>query len=351
VVKARQLDFPRKVWSLAQAGDLAARADNAVGGKKVLLEAADLAAKLVSEENSHNSLAVGMVAARLAPHDWPRAEALLNGLKGPDDFNRYLAATAGRLARTDYPKAKELLTRFKPDNSSTPLSGRLRVAFAIAKTQPDEAVKIVDAVEKGRYRFQGYVQLALILAPTDKARAVKLIDTAYDHLDRDPQAFNSWSNYGGRAGMAVVGLLRAKEIGYPDLSALVARTLAMRSTVEDGWSPGERGTNRCKIAAALALVDPAAARHLLGGVVQEEFVEQALSQRREWLMALALSDPERAIKLADRLIERAKTTRAGGRNPLSETGLVETCSILTSSDRLGDLASYASLPREIGDDD
>jgi hypothetical protein len=56
------------------------------------------------------------------------------------------------------------------------------------------------------------------------------------------------------------------------------------------------------------------------------------------------------MKLADKLIERAKNTR-GGRNGLSETGLVELGSILTADDRLTMLRVYGSLPREIDDHD
>jgi hypothetical protein len=351
VVRARQLGIPNKLWSLAAAGNLAARAGNAVGGKKVMLEAAGLAEKLTLEANSLNTLAVGLVAANLAPYDWPKAESLLKLLKDSGEYNRFLSAAVARLARTDLAKTKQLLDRFEPSNSSELQTGRLRVAFAIAKEKPDEAVKLVNSLREGAYRVQGYIQLARILAPTHKPRAIKLIDTAFDEMERNAEAFRSWSNFGGRAGLAAIGAVRAKEIGYPDVAQLVARTLAMRDPAQDLWSLRERENNVMNLAAVLACIDPATARNLLASIAPvDEFIEKAVSQQREWLFALALADPERATKLADKLIDRAKNTR-GGRNPLSNTGLVELGSILTADDRLEALTIYCSLPREIGDDD
>jgi hypothetical protein len=275
----------------------------------------------------------------------------LNRLKDPSDFNRFLFATAARLAASDFEKAKLLLTRFKPDSSFYSQTVRLRVAYAIAKEKPDEAVKLVDGVKEGPYRFQGYMRLAEILGPTDHERAVRLIDTAFDLLDRSPEIFRGWSNFGGSAGVAAVGVVQAKEIGYPDLAGLVARTLALRPIGANAWSADGREENLVNIAAALALVDPATARQVLATVAPpDEFVQRAMSQRRDWLFALALADPGRAMKLVDKLIEWAKSRRDGG-NALSGTGLVEICSILTDPDRLRLLRVFGNLPRDIGDGD
>jgi protocatechuate 3,4-dioxygenase beta subunit len=350
VVKARQREFPAKVWSLAEAGDLAARAGSA-GGKKILAEAAELAAKLAPDERGRNSLAVGLVAARIAPYDWPKAEELLKTLKDPGDYNRFLSAAAARLAVTDFDRARKLFDRFKPDNTFYPQTVRLRVSFAIAKDKPDAALELVQSVKEAHYRFLGMIQLAVLFAPTDRPRAVKTIDAAFDALEADAEGHRSWGSSGGRAGLAAVAAVRAKEIGHPDVASLVARTLALRPTGPDAWSPEDRNDQLVNIAAALALVDPAAARHVLAGVAPpDEFVKRALTHRRDWLFALALADPERAVGLADKLVERAKEAR-GGRNAISATGLVELGSILTAPDRLRLLTMYGNLPREVGDDD
>ena len=348
VVKARQMELPSRIWSLAQAGDLALRAGSA-GGKKVVIEAAELAAQLPADRRGINGLAIGLAAAHLAPYDWPKAEAMLNALKDPGDYNRYLTDATVRIARTDLDRARKLFERFKSDNSSYPQEARVRVALVITQEKPDEAVKLVNSATDPPYRFLGLIQLAVAFHTTDKARAVKSIDAAFDLLDANPDAFRSWSNFGGAAGLAAVGAVRAKEIGYPDVASLVARTLALRPS-RQYESPEEYGKQSVNIAAVLALVDPAAARHVLAGVAPpDEFVTRALDHSRDWLFALALADPERATLLADKLIERAKTSRSG-RNGLSETGLVELGSILTARDRLRMLGMYGNLPREIEDE-
>jgi protocatechuate 3,4-dioxygenase beta subunit len=351
VVKARQRDIPAKVWSLAQAGDLAARAGNTAGGKKVLLEAAALAEKLSGDDRGQNAYAVGMVADRLVPHDPAKAEALLASIRDASEYNRALSAAAGRLAATDLARAKQLLERFKPDNSFAPHEARLRVAFAIAAKQPDDAIALVNGVSEKHYRCLGYLRLAVLFAPTDKARAIKAINAVYELLEADPEAFRSWSNSAGRAGLAAVAAVRAKETGYPEVAGLVTRALAMRPVGRDDWSPENHESNIVNIAAVLALVDPATARHVLATVAPaDQYVERALSQRRDWLFALALADPERAMTLIDRLIQRAKT-QPDAKNALSATGIVELCSILCADDVLTALAVYGNLPREIRDED
>ncbi|MDB5309205.1 MAG: hypothetical protein JWO38_3407 [Gemmataceae bacterium] len=350
VVRARQREFPAKVWALAEAGDLAVRAGNGAGGTKILLEAAALAGKIDAAGRDLNAYAVGMVAARLAPHDWPRAEVLLGGIKDPGEYNRWLAAAAGRLAAVDLPGAKRLFDRFRVDNSSYPSEARLRVAFRIAAARPDEAVKVVEGVAERAYQFHGYLGLARRFAPADRGRAAKMIDAAFDLLDGQPEAFRSWGNFGGRAGFGATAVVRAREIGYPDVAGLVARTLAMRPTGADAWSPEDRADQLVNIAAALAIVDPGTARGVLAGVAPpDELPERASRQRRDWLFALALADPERATVLVDKLIDRAKEARNGG-NGLSQSGLVELGSILTDTDRLRTLTVYGSLLREIDDE-
>jgi hypothetical protein len=227
----------------------------------------------------------------------------------------------------------------------------VRVAYAIAASQPDAAVRLIGGVKEGPYRVQGYFGLAARFAKTDKTRANKMIDAAFDLLDRDAESFRGWSGSGGRAGLAAVGAVRAAEIGYPDVPHLVARCLALRPTGQDAFSPDTREDTAVNVAAVLALIDPATARQLLGTVAApEDYVERAMSKRRDWLFALALADPDRAKGLADRLIELAKASR-GERNGLSETGLVELGLILTAADRLKELTQFGSLLREIGEDD
>jgi hypothetical protein len=316
----------------------------------VLDEVAELAGKMTVEENSRTSLAVGLAAAHIAPHDAAKADALLEKLKTFSDYNRFLAASAARVARTDLARAVRMLDGFKADNSSYPSLARVRVALAVAESNPDEAVKMVAGIRDVRHRVGGYFGLAARIAKTDKLRAHKLIDTAFDALERDQDALRSWSSFGGRAGLAATGAVRAAEVGHPDVAHLVARCLAMRSN-RDAWSAEDRENQAVNLAATLAQVDPATARHLLATVAPpDEFVRRAVSQRRDWLFALALADPVRGKELADKLIARAKDAR-GGRNGLSETGLVELGSILTAKDRARELGGYGNTFRDIEERD
>ena len=350
VVKARQLELPRRIWSMGRAGDLAVRAGGGVGGMKVLGEAADLAAKLTPDVNGRNGLAVGSVATAFAAHDWPRAEALLALLKDPADYNRFLCSAAARVARADLPKAKLLLDRFKVANSFYPQVARLRVAYAAA-AHPDEAVALVRGVQDQWYRVIGYVRLATLFAASDPPRAATMIDAAFVILEAEPEAFRSWTNYGGRAALAAVAVVRAKEAGYPDVPQLVARALAMRSTGADVWSPEDREGHAVSFAGVLSFVDPAAARQVLATVGSpDEVVRKATMKRRDWLFGLAFADPHLATGLADALVTNSKAARLAG-NAASGTGLVELGSILTAPDRLAELTRYGSLPHEVGDDD
>jgi hypothetical protein len=339
VTKARQLALPAKIYSLAQAGDMVARAGGA-NGKAVIAEAVELAANLTPDENGRNSMTIGMVAARLAPHDGTKAESLLNSLPS-GDYNRFLCATVGRLALDDLDRAKGLLDKFKQDGGSYPRIARIRIALAIAKQKPDTAVELVNGITDAPDRVQGLVRLAEVFAETDKPRAVKAIDAAFDLMERDPEGFRSWSNFAGRAGFAVVVAAQAKQIGHPDLTSLVARALAMRGAGREE-SPERLNNQRVNLATGLALVDPAAARHLLAAVAPpDEFVTMALSNQRDWTFALALADPERAKTIVDKRIEKAK---AGGRNVLSFGGLSELGRILTTQNRLDELGMWGSLP-------
>ena len=348
IVMAGRQPLPDRNWCLARAGDLARRAGGENTGRKAVGEAAELTRKFGEKLQPWETLAQGIAASYLYSFDPDRADAMLKRLTEPGDFNRFLGATAGRVARTDLAKAIELLGEFKPDNTRYPQTARIRVASAIASDKPDEALKLIEGIKEEPYRVLGYLRLAVRYSPTDKKRAWKMIEAAFETLERDPESFFSFSNYCGRAGMAAVVAVRAAEFGYPHTAELVARCLAMRTTVRDWDRPDTRDQQTVGVAAAIALIDPATARQLLRGLGNtDEYITKAASQQREWFFALALADPDGAKKLADTLLDSAKRSP----NRLGGTGLVELGSILTAPDRLKVLLSFASLPREIGDDD
>jgi hypothetical protein len=345
-VRSRTLPIPRNVYTLAQAGELAVLAGNKAGGEKLVREAAAQAVKLSPEGRDEQAMARGMVAARLAPFDWPAAKALLDPLKESNLYNRYISSAADQIARTDVPAAKKLFDLFRPDNSFAPYYARLSVAYRAAAADPDEAERIVNSVTEGNFRFQGLVRLAGLVARKDKPRAIRLIDTAMAILEVNPQSFQSLTYFGGRAGCALLAVHKGKAIGHPDLAGLVARTLAVRLTVGDTFdSPESRADILVSFAAGLALVDPATARQVLAGVAPpDRFAEMAMTRQRDWLFALALADPDRARGLVDAVF--AKAAQGGGQQSLSRHGILEIGSILTAADPYQELAGYGNLMRE-----
>ena len=76
-----------------------------------------------------------------------------------------------------------------------------------------------------------------------------------------------------------------------------------------------------------------------------------MSQRRDWLFALALADPERATKLADKLIERAKSARGGRNAPLRNRAGRTRLDPHRRGPASKSWRSYGNLPREIDNDD
>ena len=340
---------PNRIWYLAKAGDLTRRAGGENAGKKAVGEAADLTGKFGAKLAPGEEMAVGLAASYLASFDPLRAEAMLKRLTDPSFFNRYLGASAVRVARTDLAKAKELLGEFKADNSSNPQMTSIRIAYEIALDRPEEAIKLIDGIKSEPERVLGYLRLAVRFQPTDQKRAWKMIEAAFESLERDPESFFSYSS--GRAGFAALAAVRAKEAGYPHTAELVSRCLALRSMERDSNTPDSRDQQTVGIATTIALIDPGTARQLLRSLGDSDvYIASAAGQRREWLFALALADPDAAKKLADKLIDAAKRP-PNSRERFGSTGLVELGIILTDPDRLKALSRYGSLPREIGVDD
>ncbi len=342
-VRARERKLPEKVLSLADAGELAAQAGNAAGGKKLLGEAADLAEKLDFSGQTRTTMYAGMVAARLAPYDWPRAEAMLDRLTVPGEYNRWLSSAYARLAAADPARAKELLGKFKPDNAFDSAHARVKGALAVAATRPDEAEALIPTISSAGNRLTGHVALAERFAKTDRPRALRQIELAFAMIDADDPDLRSWSGMGGRAAFGAAAAAHAARFGHPGLADLVARTLAARPTPRDDYQ-GVKGREHALVvtASALALVDPASARRVLAGVAPPgEFAERAMSERREWLFALALADPDRAVGLVDKLFEQSKNPAAGGP---TNTGLTTLAALLTGADRLDELERWGGLP-------
>ena len=189
------------------------------------------------------------------------------------------------------------------------------------------------------------MRLADRLAATDRPRAIAAIGRAFALLETDARI----SDY-SRGSLAAVGVVYASRVGHPDLAGLRDFAVASRLS-ESSLFPGDsRDDGLVTIAAALALVDPPAARRVLAGVAPPGlYAERALTKRRDWLFALALADPDRAVQLVDQLIARSEKVPAGGGSGFSATGLSELGSLLTARDTLDRLAHWGDLPHETRD--
>lgn len=341
-VRARALEPADRPWPLARAGDVAIRAGNAAGGKKLLAEAVDLANKLPAD--NRNQYFRGLVAVAVVVHDEPAAYKLIKGFANADTYNRALAGMVARLADADPKRAEAQFGKFRPGLGFAASEARLAVGFKLAATDPDRGEAVINGTPEVMYRLLGLARLATLVAAKDRPRAWKLIDRAMDGIDKNQESLRSWSNFGGVPAIAAMVAVRAGQVGHPDTSGLVARALAQR-TAYGYESRKERDDQTISLATVLAFVDPAAARVLLASIAPPaEFAKRAVGESRDWLFAAALADPEHAMVVVDAIWSAAKDRRGSGA-ATSNTGLIELVSVLTQpGDRISALARYGSIP-------
>lgn len=341
-LRARSLEAPNSIWSLAQIGALAEEAGQKESGKKLILEAAGQAEKTGIE--GMDTLARGYAARYLAPHDLKRALKIIEPMK-ESDYNRWNVHICYELAPLDSVKARELLSHVRADNSSYPQIAQLAVALRIAGKQPDESEKMIDGMSTQQYqvyRVMGLSKLAVAVAPHDKPRAHRLIDKAVVEFEKHSHEFRSWS---GKAPFAALLVLDAQQASYPEMGNLLTWALTQRpSNANDAYDSRNRDEQILKQAMLLSFVDATTARQALETLGNPTVLaERATNESREWLFALALVMPEAAQLLIDRQIKRVHDHP----NELMRTGMIELISILIErrGTRLNALQSYASIPR------
>ena len=349
-VKARAMSMPQRVWYVASLGEWVAKAGNPTSGRKLIEEAMTLCEKLPADGRDRNSANIGSAAVRLAPFDWPRAKATIETLKDTSERNRYFGAAAVQLAPIDLPKAKEVLKLLGPSGFFYLEESTVRMALRIARTNPDEAVRLVDGIAAPSFRIHGYVQVARELVTVEKPRAIALIDKALHLIETKPTELQSSSSRGGASGFALYVALAGQRIGHPDVPWLTARSLSLRTNGESHRGADDRKRLQVQMACGYALIDPAIGKQLLAGVAPpDEFLKQAVTQSRDWLFALALCDPERAVELVDKRMEWMNTS--SDRKALMLNGMSELSRILTADDRLAELFTWGSLVRDVHDFD
>ncbi len=349
-VKARAIPIPRRVGALTTVGEMVIKAGNPASGRKLIEEAKALSEKLPADGRDQNSLAIGSAAVSLALNDWPRAKATIESLKDASERDRYFGAVAVRFATTDLPKAKEVLKLMGPSGFFYLEESTVRMALRLARTNPDEAVRLVDQIAAPAFRVHGYVQVARELVTVDKPLAIALIDKAMKLVQTKPAELDSWAGVGGVSGFALYVALSGKRIGHPDVAGLTARALSLRTNGERHSGADELKQLRVKLACGYALLDPAIGKQLLAGVATpDEYLKRAVTERRDWLFALALCDPERASVLVDKRMawQNSDSNRSGR----ALDGMNELSRILTANDRLAEIFNWQVLVTDVRDSD
>jgi hypothetical protein len=204
-------------------------------------------------------------------------------------------------------------------------------------------VRVAESIPLTIYRAEALAGVAARIGGRDPALARTLIDRALALCLDQPEEFRSWSNFGGRTTAAAWVAYEARRAGYADMASVTARVLATRPTSRYGHSPRDVAETLVKAAAALSLSDPGTARLVLAQAAPPaQPLSPELTDRREWLFACALADPERAVALVDRRIEAAKQSATG----LSGSGLTELCQLLSAPpgpERVRLLSLYGSV--------
>jgi RNA polymerase sigma factor (sigma-70 family) len=301
VVRARAMPEADRPLSLAQAGEMVFATGKKDAGRMLIEEAVKLAEAFEVSRR-------GIVACRLALFDPARARALIDPIPDAVQFNRCLALACARAAEIDLPLAKQWQTEFRPgDNTFTRYNTGQWIAYRLVRAHPDEAIVVAKAIADPTTRAGTLAGLAYRLQ--DKARAVKLIDAAMDHILANPAGYYNW----GAAATAAVLLYRAKQIGHPDLAALRDKVLAVRTPPRTGPFEGANGPQVAE-ALALALTDPETARMLLPHKLSPKDPALVELGRREPLIALALTDPAALTPAVDKLVAAAVKRQSGFQN-------------------------------------
>jgi hypothetical protein len=335
-VKARALPLPERASSLADVGDLVVRLNQRDAGRKLIFDAAEIAESLAADGRSGYTR--GRVAVQLVRFDLNRARALIP-LADANEMNRWQAAIAVRLAADDPKQALELVDAIKDERSSLSSDTRRRIAIVLAESgNLDEALKVEGGISWAWSKATALGEIAVIVAKSDPARSRALIDRTLDRFLDNGREFMSMSHMGGgTSGLAASIGYQARLAGYRDMQSVVGRILACRPNNQYD-SPSNLAEMNAKTAMGLALIDPATAKWVLDRAVPaaDRQVPGHLRQRREWLFAVAIADPQRGIAEIDKIIEQARNSQDG----VGGTSLIELLITLTQP-------SEAEMVREL----
>jgi hypothetical protein len=324
VTRARALDEPARSEALAQVGALVVQLGQADAGRSLIQQAADAAEGFGAD--GYEATARNNVAAALAPYDLERAVELVEPLTASRGSGYGLGRIAISLAAYDLERADRLLDEV--DGSRLPEQHKPGMAYYYALSHPDRVEAFVEQIHDPDYRALAFGWAAAGVASHDRALAHRLIERGMDALMEDASGAMRWAMGFGRSGYAARLALHAKELDYPDMDVLIAKTLSMRPRSYGGFEPEQTLTAQVRTAAILALIDPTTTRQLLT-VLEPRWQRQELPsyQKSTWLVAWAVADPVRAGEMARQRLEDYKVDEG---TSLWETGALSVVDVLTT---------------------
>ncbi|MFO0890256.1 MAG: carboxypeptidase-like regulatory domain-containing protein [Isosphaeraceae bacterium] len=345
VKQSRGFNETDRAAACARAGAVLIAAGRADSGRRLVEEAAGLAEKLPVDERAAYSR--GIAARALALIEPKRAAALIEPIQKRQDRDRYTGFLIDAIGAADPDRALSLVETLD-ENTSAQQTLKTGIAFAVAPSQPDRAIRIVEGI-KGyspeKYQAEAFGWLAVAIASKDKVRAVGLIDRALALPLDKPEAFGSWTYFGGGLASAARIGLNARRIGYPDMEGVMLRVMAARPDGRHGFNDPAM-QNQCQTIASplVALLDPATAATILGQIEARSGLSSADLAGvvgEWWLAAWALAD----LKRAEALVENQLSTLGSAKEPESILrGLHRMIEVLlTPPDRREEM-----LRREIG---
>jgi protocatechuate 3,4-dioxygenase beta subunit len=315
--RARALNQHQRTTEMARAGAALVKAGDPQAGRKLIEEAAGDAEKLGTSDRQ--GFVRGTVAQALALLDLQRALTLIEPITERRDKDRYIAFIIESISATNPEKALSLVESLDANNSM-PQTLKTGIAYAIAPTRPDDAIKVVEGMKEGysteKHQTEAFGWLSVAIAPKDKEKAYGLIDRALAIPIDKPEPFGSYSYFGGALASSAGTALNARKIGYPDMSSALMWVMAARPDGQSGFRDPAMQTLSATIASPLvALLDPAAARTILGQLETRSGLsapELAKIAGDWWLAAWALADLKHAEGLVDAALAALDTEKPPG---------------------------------------
>jgi hypothetical protein len=296
-VQARGLNQPDRSLAMAKAGAALVKLGRGNVGSKLIDEAGRDAGQLALVQWAANCRA--QVAQIVAIRDMDGALSIIDPFQAqqPDRWQALRARIAAAGATTDTKRALALVDSASRRGSDRELA-RTAIAYQIGRDRPDEAIRIIEGIDRDRgaaaWQAGAFGWLAVALAPRDRTRAFGLIDRALTLLID----VRDWMGPDDEMAVAARVVGCARRIGYPDMEGALMRVLAARPA-ESANASIDRGRHLQRLleaAVPLALLDPAAARSVLEHVeARSGFDPVTLWNTREpWLIAWGLVDLKKA---------------------------------------------------------